>query len=115
AMKIADLHPNLLVQTKGNQVLKISTIHNDNQVSAQIVYPALPRTPGRFYTAVDVAEWRTPTPVMIRKYEQAWGFAAKLPPTWHRVAAATKQKDPSTRNQNEHTSTQHVPRKEHAL
>jgi hypothetical protein len=93
-MKIADLQPNLLVQTKAHQVLKISTIHNDHQVSAKVVYPAVPRRADRFYTAADVAEWRTPSPAMIRKYEQAWGFAAKLPPTWHRVAAAPKPRSP---------------------
>jgi hypothetical protein len=113
-MKIADLHPDLLVQTKNNQVLKISTIHNHHQVSAQVVYPALPRTADRFYTAADVAEWRAPAPSMIRKYEQAWGFAAKLPPTSPRVGAAPKQEGSSTQNQMEAASTHYASGKEHA-
>lgn len=72
-VKIVDLQPNQLVQTAGNQVLKVSTIYGPDEVTAQVVYPAPPRTTVRRHTAADVATWREPSEHMVARYERAWG------------------------------------------
>lgn len=72
-MQTWDLVPNLLVQTKDNEILKVSTIY-PNRVTAQVVYPLPPRTTVREYTPEQVATWREPSRAMLGKYERAWGF-----------------------------------------
>ena len=74
-MEIADLKPNLLVQTPQRQVLKISTIYDENRVSAQIVYPVPTRTSVEYFNATDVSTWREPTKAMLNRYDEAYGRA----------------------------------------
>lgn len=76
-MKISDLSENLLVQN-GRQVLKVSTIYPPTQnggtgyVTAQVVYPAPPRTVVASFLPVDVEAWTAPSKNMLARYEAAY-------------------------------------------
>lgn len=66
---------NTLWMTKNKEMVKVSTVYEDeNRVTAQVVYPVPPRTTVRSYPAADVARWSEPTATQVRRYERAWGF-----------------------------------------
>ena len=69
-MKVQELVPILLVQS-GRELLKVSTIYHDNRVSAELVYPAPPRTTVRFYTAAQVESWTPPSRLLLDRYDNA--------------------------------------------
>jgi hypothetical protein len=76
-MEMTDLRPNVLVQTPGNQLLKISTIY-DTMVTAELVYPVPPRTTVRSYLPAAVKKWREPTDAMVARYDTAWSTAQRF-------------------------------------
>ncbi len=73
-MDVTELFENKLVQTRKNEVLKVSTIYSPTRVTAQVVYPIPGRTTVRTCTAQEVEGWREPTDAIMAKYEIAWGY-----------------------------------------
>lgn len=71
-MDLSDLKTNLLVQTREGEVLKVSTVY-ERSVTAELVYPVPTRTAVRTYLPEEVAKWRTPSRVMLNRYDDAWG------------------------------------------
>lgn len=71
-MNISDITPGLIVQN-GGETLKVSTIYNDNHVTAQVVLPVPKRTTVKHYTAFDVGGWRPVSDMIFDRYERAYG------------------------------------------